>query len=76
VQISRTANEKRKVLPTRASEECQGWDEKCIKEIAERDDVFVVEGPMCGWGMKASGKSYVREMTKWMTNSEELAIAL
>jgi hypothetical protein len=24
----------------------------------------------------ASGKSYVREMTKWMTNSEELAIAL
>jgi len=54
----------------------KSWGEKCVKEIAERDDVFVVEGPMCGWGMKASGKSYVREMTKWMTNSEELAIAL
>ena len=46
----------------------KSWGEKCVKEIAERDDVFVVEGPMCGWGMKASGKSYVREMTKWMTN--------
>jgi hypothetical protein len=57
----------------------KSWGEKCVKEIAERDDVFVVEGPMCRWGMKAkdaSGKSYVREMTKWMTNSEELAIAL
>ena len=57
----------------------KSWDEKCIKEIAERDDVFVVEGPMCRWGMKAkdaSGKSYVREMTEWMTNGEELAIAL
>ena len=45
-------------------------------ELMEQDDIYVVEGPMCRWGMKrkdASGAGYVRKPTKWMTNSRVLA---
>ena len=41
-----------------------------------RPDVYVVDGPMCRWGMKshgASGEGYVRKMTRWVTNSKVLA---
>ena len=50
--------------------------EVTVVELMEQDDVYVVEGPMCRWGMKskdASGVGYVRKPTRWMTNSGVLA---
>ena len=54
----------------------KSWNEDCVKKIAEKPNVFVVEGPMCRWkmmGRDASGTSYVKKPTKWMTNSKVLA---
>ena len=54
----------------------RSWQEDCIKKIAEKPNVYVVEGPMCRWkmmGRDASGTSYVKKPTKWMTNSKVLA---
>ncbi len=50
-----------------------------VKELADDPRVFVVQGPMCRWSMKATdaqGEGYVRKETKWMTSSWELAQAL
>lgn len=56
------------------------WQEPCVKEIAQRGDVFVVKGPMCKWGMTAidsnGQQGYVRKETGWMTNSPVLARVL
>ena len=52
------------------------WKEPEVVKLMEQDDVYVVEGPMCRWGMKskdASGVGYVRKPTRWMTNSKVLA---
>ena len=53
------------------------WKEPEVVELMEQDDVYVVEGSMCRWGMKskdASGVGYVRKPTRWMTNSRVLAV--
>ena len=55
------------------------WREPEMVELTNQKDVYVVEGPMCRWGMKsrdASGIGYVRKPTRWATNSWELAKVL
>ena len=55
------------------------WREPEMVALTSQEDVYVVEGPMCRWGMKsrdASGIGYVRKPTKWATNSWELAKVL
>ena len=55
------------------------WREPEMVALTSQKDVYVVEGPMCRWGMKskdASGIGYVRKPTKWATNSWELAKVL
>jgi len=56
------------------------WSEPEITALSSRDDVYVVKGPMCRWGMTSTDKrenpprtGYVRKETGWMTNSKELA---
>lgn len=52
------------------------WNEPCIQELAGRDDVFVVQSPMCYWHMLAEdmqGVGHVRKETQYLTNSRELA---
>ncbi len=52
------------------------WKEPEMIKLMEQEDVYVVEGPMCRWGMKskdASGIGYVRKPTRWVTNCEVLA---
>ena len=50
-----------------------------MERISQRDDVYVVRGPMCKWGMTATdrrglqGTGYVRKETGWMTNHPGLA---
>lgn len=54
----------------------KSWKEDCIVKVSKLKGVRIVEGPMCRWGMKskdASGESYVKKPTRWMTNSPELA---
>ena len=48
------------------------WKEPEIVKLMHQEGIYVVEGPMCRWGMKskdASGVGYVRKPTRWMTNS-------
>ena len=55
------------------------WDEPCIRELMQREDVYVVKGPMCCWDMMDSdelGEGYIRKETGWMTNCPELAAIL
>ena len=52
------------------------WNEPCIQDLAGRDDVFVVQSPMCYWHMLAEdmqGVGHVRKETQYLTNSAELA---
>lgn len=52
------------------------WNEPCIQDLAGRDDVFVVQSPMCYWRMLAEdmqGVGHVRKETQYLTNSAELA---
>ena len=52
------------------------WNEECVKEVQNLPGTFTIEGPMCRWKMvarDASGESYVRKNTRWVTNSPELA---
>ena len=52
------------------------WSEPCIQDLASRDDVFVVQSPMCYWHMMAEdmqGVGHVRKETQYLTNSAELA---
>ena len=52
---------------------------KRAERISSRDDVYVVRGPMCKWGMTATdrrglqGTGFVRKETGWMTNHPGLA---
>eukprot|EP00972_Heterocapsa_arctica_P064193 9472717-Heterocapsa_arctica.AAC.1 len=41
--------------------------------------IYVVQGPMCRWHMKATdahGEGFVRKETIWMTDSKEIADVL
>lgn len=52
------------------------WKERCIEKLADMDVVRTIEGPMCRWKMvssDATGKSFVKKQTKWLTNSPVLA---
>ena len=55
------------------------WKDERVERISQRDDVYVVRGPMCKWGMTATdrrglqGTGYVRKETGWMTNHPGLA---
>ena len=55
------------------------WKDERVERISSRDDVYVVRGPMCKWGMTATdrrglqGTGYVRKETGWMTNHPGLA---
>ena len=55
------------------------WKDERVERISQRDDVYVVRGPMCKWGMTAAdrrglqGTGYVRKETGWMTNHPGLA---
>ena len=51
------------------------WKDERVERISQRDDVYVVRGPMCKWGMTAAdcrsrlqGTGYVRKETGWMIN--------
>ena len=52
---------------------------KRVECISSMDDVHVVRGPMCKWGMTATdrrglqGAGFVRKETGWMTNRPGLA---
>ena len=55
------------------------WSMPEVVELAADPRVYVVQGPMCRWGMQSSdpeGVGFVRKETKWMTSSAELANAL
>ena len=55
------------------------WKDERVEAISSRDDVYVVRGPMCKWGMTATdrrglqGTGFVRKETGWMTNHPGLA---
>ena len=53
------------------------WSMPEMQELLGDSRVYVVQGPMCRWGMvtkDSSGKQgYVRKETKFMTNCPELA---
>ena len=55
------------------------WKDERVERISSRDDVYVVRGPMCKWGMTATdrrglqGTGFVRKETGWMTNHPGLA---
>ena len=59
---------------------CSGsWGMPEVKALAADPRVFVVQGPMCRWGMQScdrEGAGFVRKETKWMTSSAELANVL
>jgi len=55
------------------------WDMEEMKELMKDPRVYVVQGPMCRWDMKATdaqGEGYVRKETVWVTNSICLAETL
>ena len=56
------------------------WKLREVQELRESEDVYIVKGPMCRWGMKtedAQGVSgYVRRETQWMTSIWEIAQVL
>ena len=55
------------------------WRMPEVVEMAADSRVYVVQGPMCRWGMQSEdhqGVGFVRKETKWMTSSAELAKAL
>ena len=49
------------------------WKDERVERISSRDDVYVVRGPMCKWGMTATdrrglqGTGFVRKETGWST---------
>ena len=52
------------------------WDMPEVKKLMNDPRVYVVQGPMCRWGMRGKdreGPGFVRKETRWMTSSRELA---
>ena len=55
------------------------WKEPEVLSMINEEWIFLVEGPMCRWGMVAEdnqGKGFVRKETVFLTNSPELAKVL
>ena len=56
------------------------WKMDCVKALAADERVYVIDGPMCKWGLTASDdagfKGFVRKETRWMTSSAEIAAVL
>ncbi|CAK9113821.1 unnamed protein product [Durusdinium trenchii] len=52
-------------------------DKKMVQEMIERKDTYLVQSPMCKFGMKmdndAGERCYVRKETLWLTNSKHIA---
>jgi hypothetical protein len=45
-----------------------------IEELVKDETCFLVQGPMCHWGMQIPGQTgFVRNETKWLTSSAVLA---
>ena len=49
------------------------WKDERVERISARDDVHVLQGPMCKWRMTADhrglqGTCFARKETGWMTN--------
>ena len=55
------------------------WKDPEVKELFDREDVYLVRGPMCRWSRESTarrglqGTGYVRKETGWMTNNKLLA---
>ena len=53
------------------------WQEPYVKELMDEEDIYVVQSPMCRFGMKAKDQNgvegFVRKETLWMTNSKAIA---
>ena len=48
------------------------WKDVEIQALAGEPGIFVVEGPMCRWGLKdLIGSGHIRKQTRWMTNPAE-----
>ena len=52
---------------------CKGWEETSFRDLRLHEGVQVVEGPVCKWRL---GASYVKRVTRWVTNSAILAASL
>ncbi|CAE7245381.1 unnamed protein product [Symbiodinium sp. CCMP2592] len=52
---------------------CGGWEEPSFRDLRLHEGVQVVEGPVCKWRL---GASYVKRVTRWVTNSAILAARL
>eukprot|EP00959_Pyramimonas_sp_CCMP1952_P360961 7559653-Pyramimonas_sp.AAC.1 len=56
------------------------WDMPEMQELLGDSRVYVVQGPMCRWGMVTKGdfgkQGYVRQEIKWATSSPRLAALL
>ena len=53
--------------------------EECLEDLLRTPGVFLIEGPMCFWGMTSSdheGEGLVKKQTCWVTNSEFIAYEL
>ena len=55
----------------------KSWQEPEVQEMIERKDTYLVQSPMCKFGMKmdndAGERCYVRKETLWLTNSKHIA---
>ena len=54
------------------------WDDPKMQQLIAQEGVYLVQGPMCRWGMKVKSAKepvpgYVRKETRWLTNSPYLA---
>ena len=54
------------------------WNDPKMQQLVAQPGVFLVQGPMCRWGMRVKSKKdpfegYARKETKWLTNSPFLA---
>ena len=50
--------------------------EPCLESLLRTPGVYLVEGPMCAWGMTSKdehGEGLVKKETCWVTNSEHIA---
>ena len=55
------------------------WKEPEVLSMINEEGIYLVEGPMCRWGMTSTdvqGKGFVRKETMYLTNSPELARVL
>ncbi|MCR9103517.1 MAG: hypothetical protein NXI25_26465, partial [bacterium] len=53
------------------------WKMPEVEEEVNRDDTYLVQSPMCRWGMKMEDREgeilHVRKETLWLTNSRRIA---